>query len=153
MRSVSILLVEDFESWRHFVSSTLKHNPKLRIVGEVSDGLKAVRRAQELQPDLIVLDIGLPGLNGMDAARQMHQVAPNSRILFLTENYSPDIAAKALSTGARGYVVKSDAGSELLAAVEVVLQGELFVSARLAGHEFINTIRAQSLVRHILSAD
>lgn len=146
----SILLVEDFESWRRFVSSTLKHSPTLQIVGEVSDGLEAVRRAHELQPDLIVLDIGLPNLNGVEAARRIREVSPNSRILFLTENYSPDIVAAALSAGAKGYIVKSDAGNELLAAVETVLQGGRFVSARLACHELST---AEALAPHMIIAD
>ena len=153
MSSVSILLVDDFEPWRRFTTSTLTQNPKLRIIGEVSDGLTAVRLAQELQPDLIVLDIGLPILNGMEAARQIRDIAPNSRILFLTENPSPDIAAITLRLGARGYVVKSDSGSELLAAVEAVLHGERFVSARLACHEFANTTEAPHAVHHIISAE
>ena len=133
MLPTSILLVDDFEPWRCFVASTLKH--KLHFIREASDGLEAVQRAQELQPDLIVLDVGLPKLNGIEAARQIRKIAPQSKILFLTEIDSPDIAAEALSLGAKGYVVKSDAGSDLLAAVEAVLHGEQFLSARLADQE------------------
>ena len=150
MSSVGVLLVDDFEPWRCFVSSTLKHNPGCQVIGEVSDGLRAVLKAQELQPDLIVLDIGLPRLNGIEAARQIRKVAPNSKILFLTENHSPDIAAKALSMGARGYVIKTDAGNELLAAVKAVLQGGEFVSARLTSREFTRTSDAQ---RSLLAVD
>jgi DNA-binding NarL/FixJ family response regulator len=128
MLPTSLLLVDDFEPWRRFVASTLKH--KLQFIREASDGFEAVQRAQELQPDLIVLDIGLPKLNGIEAARQIRKIAPQSKILFLTENNSPDIEAEALSLGAKGYVVKSDAGSDLLAAVEAVLHDEQFVSAR-----------------------
>jgi DNA-binding NarL/FixJ family response regulator len=150
MSSVGVLLVDDFECWRCFVSSTLKRNPGLQVIGEVSDGLRAVRKAQELQPDLIVLDIGLPRLNGIEAARQIRKVAPNSKILFLTENHSPDIAAKALSMGATGYVIKTNAGNELLAAVEAVLQGGEFVSSRLTSREFTHTSDVQ---RSLLPVD
>jgi DNA-binding NarL/FixJ family response regulator len=153
MSSVGILLVDDFEDWRRFVSSKLDHNPKFQIISEVSDGLEAVQKAQELQPDLIVLDIGLPNLNGIEAARQIRQVAPKSQILFLSANYSPDMAAEALSAGGGGYVVKSDAGNELLAAVEAVIQGKRFVSARLASHEFTHRTGAQSSVRPTMKAD
>jgi DNA-binding NarL/FixJ family response regulator len=104
------------------------------VIGEVADGLEAVQKAQELQPDLILLDIGLPTLNGIEAAKRIQQVSPRSKILFVSENRYPDIAEEALSTGAGRYVLKSDAASELLPAVKGVLEGKRFVSARLAGH-------------------
>lgn len=107
--------------------------PGLQVIGEVSDGLEAVQQAQELQPDLILLDIGLPTLNGIEAARRIREVFPTCKILFVTENRSADIAETALSTGAGGYVVKSEAGRELLPAAEAVLRGELFLSVGVAG--------------------
>jgi DNA-binding NarL/FixJ family response regulator len=153
MTSLRILLVDDFAPWRRFVFSTLKETLKLQFIFEASNGLEAVQKAQELQPSLIVLDIGLPKLNGIEAARQIRKVTPNSKILFLTEHYSPDMAALALSTGASGYVVKSNAGSELLAAVEAILQGKQFMSARFASHEFAHTPNAQSSLRTTVNAD
>jgi DNA-binding NarL/FixJ family response regulator len=133
-----ILAVDDFEPWRSFVSSTLKRQLHLASVFEVSDGLDAVQTAQELQPDLILLDIGLPRLNGIDAAHQIRSVAPDAKILFLSENFDPDIAEAALRTGATGYVVKSDAGRELMTAIEAVMAGKQFVSEKLRGsaHDF-----------------
>ena len=104
------------------------------MIGEVSDGLEAVQQAEELQPDLILLDIGLPTLNGIEAARRIRKVSPASRIPFVSENCSADIAEEALSTGASGYVVKSDAGGELLPAVKAVIEGRRFISASLASH-------------------
>jgi CheY-like chemotaxis protein len=112
-----------------------KHS-HLQIVFEASDGLQAVNKATELQPDLILLDIGLPTLNGIEAARRIRYLAPNAKILFLSENNSPDIAEAALNTGARGYVIKSDAGRELLPAIQAVVEGKQFVSARFAGQIF-----------------
>jgi CheY-like chemotaxis protein len=103
----------------------------LQVIGVVDDGLEAVRMAQQVQPDLILLDIGLPTLNGIEAARRIRELSPKSRILFVSENRSPDIAWEALSTGATGYVVKSDAESELLRAVEAILHGRQFLSASL----------------------
>jgi DNA-binding NarL/FixJ family response regulator len=132
--TVRVLVVDDYEPWRRYISSTLQRNPELQVVREISDGLEAVKRAEELRPDLIVLDISLPTLHGIEAARRISKVAPMAKILFLTANHSADIAAEALSTGACGYVVKSDAGSELLPCVEAVLQGRQFVSARLERH-------------------
>ena len=136
-----ILLVDDFEPWRSFVASLLQKNPEWQIICEVSDGLEAIQRAREFQPDLIVLDIGLPKLNGIEAASSIRNVAPESKILFLSENRSSEIAAAALSAGGYGYVVKSDGASEILRAVEAVLQSKRFVSRTLKGFDFTNTER------------
>ena len=104
---------------------------ELQIVGEVSDGLEAVQRARELEPDLILLDVGLPGINGIEVARRIRELSPRTKILFVSEGSSPDVAEAALGTGARGYVIKSDAGTELLPAVQGVLRGERFISSSL----------------------
>ena len=133
--TVRILLVDDFESWRRFVVSTLRQRPGFEILAEVSDGLVAVEKAEELEPDLILMDVGLPILNGIEAARRILDRTPQSRILFLSENRSLDVAREALRTGAGGYVLKADAGRDLLPAVEAVLQGKRFVSASLAGRD------------------
>ena len=130
--AIRILIVDDFQSWRRLVSAMLQDNPEFQIVGEASDGLEAIQKSEELQPDLILLDIGLPKLNGLEAARRMCAVAPGSKILFVSENQCPTLAREALGTSrcARGYVVKSDGASELLPAMEAVMQGKQFVSSR-----------------------
>jgi DNA-binding NarL/FixJ family response regulator len=125
---VQVLVVDDFEAWRQFVCLTLGKNPQLQIVGEAADGLEAVHKAKELQPDLIVLDLGLPSLNGIEAARQIRMLAPESKILFLSQESDADVVQEALSDGARGYVLKASAETELLAAVEAILEGKLFFS-------------------------
>lgn len=107
----------------------------MQIVGVASDGLAAVMKAAELQPDLILLDIGLPKLNGIEAARRICKVAPKSKILFLSQEIDVEVARVALSDG-HGYVLKSDAENELFAAIEVVMEGEKFVSLRLAAAFF-----------------
>jgi DNA-binding NarL/FixJ family response regulator len=129
-----ILVVDDYEPWRRFVLTTLLNQQELHIVGEATDGLEAVQEAQQLQPDLILLDIGLPTLNGIEAARRIREVSPKSKILFVSENRSWDIAEEALGTGAGGYVVKSAAASELLPALNAVPGGKRYVSASLAGN-------------------
>ena len=127
-----VLLVDDFEPWRRFVATALEKHPEFEVVGEGADGWEALEKAQALEPDLVLLDIGLPKLNGILAARKISERVPRAKILFLSENDSWDIAEEALRTGALGYVVKSDAGGELLPAIEAVLQNELFVSSRLS---------------------
>ena len=97
---VRILLVDDNEPFRRFVASALRDQPNLHVIGEVGDGFEAVRQAEALQPDLILLDIGLPVLNGIGAARRMGELAPNARIIFLTQESSTDIVREALSLGA-----------------------------------------------------
>jgi DNA-binding NarL/FixJ family response regulator len=133
--STRILVVDDYDAWRRFLSTTLQKERELHIVGEVCDGLEAVHRAEELHPDLILLDISLPTLSGIEAARRIRKVSPASKILFVSENRSADIAEEALSTGARGYVVKSHAAGELLPAIDTVLNGKRFLSASLTGHD------------------
>ena len=126
--SVRILLVDDFEPFLRFTALTLRKEPGFRIVGEARDGQEAVQKAKELKPDLVVLDIDLPKLNGIEAARQIRSVSPDSKILFLTGDNDLQIAQVALDTGARGYVVKLDAAAELLPAVKAVLLGKRYVS-------------------------
>lgn len=136
--TIRILVVDDYEPFRRFLCSVLARQPQLQVLSEVSDGLEAVRKAQDQQPDLILLDIGLPTLNGIEAAKQIRRLSPNSKILFVSQQSSPDLVQAALDTGALGYVFKSDAGSELLPAVEAVLEDKRFVSRSLAGHDLIN---------------
>jgi len=126
-------VVDDYEQWRRYFSATLQKRPESQVISEASDGFEAVQKAQQLQPDLILLDIGLPTVNGIEAARRIREVSPTSKILFVSENRSLDIVEKALSTGAGGYVLKSDAKSELLPALKAVLEGKRFVSSSLAG--------------------
>ena len=108
----------------------------MRVIGVASDGLETVQKAEELQPDLILLDIGLPSLNGIEVARQIRKFSPKSKILFVSQESSADIVQGALGTGAQGYVLKSDAERELLEGVNAVLRGGQFVSRRFVGHDF-----------------
>src|SRR5271169_5136344 len=128
MSPMRILVVEDFAAFRNFICSILGKVPDLQIVGVVSDGLDAVRQAEALKPDLILLDIGLPTLNGIEAARQIRKLSPKSKILFVSQESSAAVALEALRIGALGYVVKTHAGIELLAAVEAVRHGKQFIS-------------------------
>jgi DNA-binding NarL/FixJ family response regulator len=125
--TVRVLVVDDYEPFRRFVCLALEKRLEWQIIAEASDGLEAVQKAEELQPDLIVLDIGLPLLNGIEAARRIGKLCPQCKILFLTQESSAEVVREAFSLGALGYVVKSHAGSELVAAVDAVSQGKHFV--------------------------
>jgi len=135
--SVRILLVDDLEPFRSVTASIFKKYPKFQIVGVAVDGQEAVQKAQELKPDLVVMDIGLPKLSGIEAARQIRSVSPDSKILFFTGNDFPQIVREALEAGTGGYVIKIDGASELLAAVDAVLQGRRYVSKGLADRGFL----------------
>ena len=111
----------------------LETSPELRVVAQAGDGLEAIQKAQELKPDLILLDIGLPNLDGLEAANRIRQVAPDAKIIFLTQNSDKDVVQAALSNGARGYVLKTDASRELLLAVAGVRGGDGFVSSGIKG--------------------
>jgi CheY-like chemotaxis protein len=137
--SVRILVVDDFEPWRRHVCSVLETRSEFTVIAEIADGLEAVQKADELKPDLILLDIGLPNLDGLEAATRIRRVAPGARIIFLTLNSDKDIVRAALSNGAQGYVLKTDAESELLPAIKVVLRGEKFVSSGIKWDDFSDT--------------
>ena len=130
--TICILVVEDYEPFRLFIARTLQTQSHLRIVKEVSDGAEAVREAQQLQPDLILVDVGLPTINGIEAARQIRKLSPMSKIVFVSENRSPDVTEEALRAGGLAYVIKSDAARDLLAAIDAVLHDKGFVSPSLS---------------------
>jgi DNA-binding NarL/FixJ family response regulator len=134
--SIRVLVVDDFEPFRRFVCSTLQNNLDLPTIREASDGLEAIELAHALQPHVILLDIGIPKLNGIEAARRILELAPQSPILFVSQESSVDVVQAAFSVGASGYVVKMEAGRELMTAVRAVLRGERFVGRRFAGHRF-----------------
>lgn len=139
LASIRILLADDFKDWRNQVRLLLQARPGWQVICEVSDGSEAVQKAAELRPDLILLDNGLPNLNGIEAARQIRQLSPNSKIIFLSLDNSQDVVQVALSTGAQGYVYKSRAKNDLLSAIDAVLRDEQFVSSMVKGYKFTDT--------------
>jgi DNA-binding NarL/FixJ family response regulator len=148
LSSIRILVADDFEDWRRQVHLLLQARPAWQIIAEASDGSEAVQKAENLKPDLILLDMGLPNLTGIEAALRIRQLSPNSKIIFLSQNNDLDILRAALGTGALGYVRKTDAGSELLPAVDAVLRGKQFVSSSLKGYEFSHTSVEKAHHRH-----
>jgi DNA-binding NarL/FixJ family response regulator len=131
--SARVLVVDDYEPFRKFVCSMLGRNAAFQLVGQASDGPEAVHKAAKLQPDLIVLDIGLPTLSGLVTARRIKQISPKSKILFLSQDSSAAVVQEALGIGAHGYIVKEEAGEELLAALDAFLLGKEFMNRSSAG--------------------
>lgn len=131
MGKVRILVAEDLELWREYISSTLLKEPSFEIICEALDGLQAVLMAKQHQPTIALLDIGLPHLSGIDAARSIRALAPNTHILFLSGEQDNEIILAALELGS-GYVLKSDAAMDLVAAIHSVAEGKTFVSRHLA---------------------
>jgi DNA-binding NarL/FixJ family response regulator len=126
---VRTLVVDDFEPWRQKVCSILQQRSGFSIVAEVADGMEAVQKATELQPDLILLDIRLPTLNGIEAAHRISRLVPAAKILFVSQVSDAEVVAAALSNGAKGFVSKKHAAIDLLPAMEAVLRGAHFVSS------------------------
>ena len=126
---IRILIADDYKDWRVQVRLLLQARLECQVISEASDGSEAIQNAEELKPDLILLDIGLPKMNGIEAARRIRQRSPSSKIIFLSQNSNLDIVRAALGTGASGYVRKIDAGRELLPAMDDLLRGEQFVSS------------------------
>lgn len=142
---IRVLIVDDYEPFRKFLFVLLQTRRDLEIVSETSDGMQAVEKAQELEPDLILLDIGLPKLNGIEVARAVFRASINAKIVFVSQESSVEIVRESLNTGAQGFVVKTDAGSELLKAIDAVAGGTQFVSSSVAGRGSVQNQRPSKL--------
>jgi len=139
---VRVLVVEDFLPFRRIICSLLRKSTELQVISEASDGLEAVQKAEELQPNLILLDVGLPTLNGIEVARRIRKLSPQSKILFVSQESAAELVQEALRIGALGYIIKTHVGMELLAAVEAVRQGRLFIGSGLPDKTFIDSADA-----------
>ena len=147
--SIRVLVVDDFAPWRQFSCSTLR-KAGIKVIGEASDGFEGVQKAKEQQPDLILLDIGLPGLNGMEVGKQVRKLVPRAKILFVSQETSADLMREALSLGALGYVRKSSAGTELLPAIEAVLAGGRYVPDDLKRYQVAGSTNSHAHRHEIL---
>jgi DNA-binding NarL/FixJ family response regulator len=124
LASIRVLVVDDFEPFRQFLRLTLAERPELEIIGEASDGPEAIEKALELRPDLILLDLGLPTINGIVVARRFRELVPESKIIFFSQDPSVDLVEEARSMGTWGYVLKVKARSQLLPTVDAVMSGK-----------------------------
>jgi len=124
---VRIVVVDDFEPWRRSIVSLIGEDPAFEVIREAGDGAEAVRMCCELKPDLVILDVGLPKVNGLEAARQIREVSPDTKILFVSANHSREVMREALRIGAAGFILKKQALRELLRAVRAVVGDEDFL--------------------------
>jgi two-component system nitrate/nitrite response regulator NarL len=134
---LTILVVEDHAPFRRLICEELQREPEFQTI-EAADGLEGVRKAAELQPDLILLDINLPKMSGLEVAKQIRRLVPEARLLFMSQESAPEIVRKALSLGADGYIHKLSAGTDLLPAIDAVLAGQRFVSPSVAFAELVH---------------
>ncbi len=132
--ALTILVVEDHAPFRRAICEVLQRRAEFQT-WEAADGLEGIRKAEALQPDVILLDINLPEMNGFEVARRLPRLAPRARVLFMSQESAPDIIREALSLGATGYVHKASAGADLLPAIDAALAGRRFVSRGLAFSE------------------
>ncbi len=126
--TIRILLVDDHPIVRQGLRTLLEGHSDWEVIGEASDGAEAVQKAKDLSPDVMVLDVTMPRMNGLEACRLLRRQSPALEILFVTQHDSPQMMREALEAGARGYVVKSNAARDLLAAVEAVSQHRVFTA-------------------------
>ena len=126
MATVRILLVDDFAPFRSYVCRILEEHPEWQVIGEAADGITALQKAKDLQPDVILLDVNLPLLHGIEVAQQLKIMVPQSKILFLTAHCVPDTVRAAFAAGALGYVIKWNTDCDLLRAMEAVMAGKQF---------------------------
>ena len=127
-----ILVVDDHPVARKTICALLRAQPDFDVICDATNGTEAVIQAMDLKPDVVVLDIGMPGMNGLDAARLIKKAAPSAEILFLSQHAELETIRQAFRVGGRGYVVKSDAGRELISAVHAVLAKNRYLNERFA---------------------
>ena len=133
MSVVQILVVDDSLPWQRFVRSHLGAAPELKVITTAADGSEGVQKANEVQPDVVLMDVSLPEMNGIDATRQIRKVSPGSKILFLTMMDDITVIQAAFEVGGSGYVFKWDAGRDLIPGIRAILLGQRFVSHSLTG--------------------
>lgn len=137
MRAIRILVVDDFPQWQRFLRNVFEPESDLNIVDFASNGLEAVQKSTELQPDVVLMDLSMPVMNGLEATRRIRVASPNSRVLFLSEHCSHELVSAAFEAGASGYVLKSDSSAGLVPGIRRILENERFMSENLRlGSEF-----------------
>jgi DNA-binding NarL/FixJ family response regulator len=139
---IRVLIIDDFKPWTELASSILGEKGGMDVVAVASNGRDGIRNAVDLAPDVVLLDINLPGMNGFEAARHIQSQVPDARVVFVSDHHSLALAEAAAAAGARGYISKSDALTELAAAVAAVSAGRLYVSREVAAYRVFDVDEA-----------
>jgi len=132
MPALRLLLADDHEIVRQGLRSMLEAQRDCQVIGEAADGRQAVTMTKELNPDVVILDIGMPSLNGLEATRQILKLRPQTKVLILTMHESDSVIREVLDAGARGYILKTDAGRDLVSAVESLRRNKTFFTSRVS---------------------
>jgi two-component system, NarL family, response regulator NreC len=132
MKKITVLLADDHRILREGVKSLIEKAPDIEVVGEASEGGEAVAKAQALSPDIVLMDITMPGMNGLEATRQIKALKPNIKVLILSMHESNQYISQFLRSGASGYVLKDTAASELVGAIHAIFQGDAFLYPSIA---------------------
>jgi DNA-binding NarL/FixJ family response regulator len=132
MKDYRIILADDHTMMREGIKSMIEAVPGLAVIGEASDGLKLLRMLNKTVPDMVILDISMPGLRGIEAAREIHSLYPEIHVLMLSMHKSEDFLSMSLEAGAKGYLLKEDSGDELLQAIAQIRKGKTYLSRKLA---------------------
>jgi DNA-binding NarL/FixJ family response regulator len=142
---VSIVIADDNNDIRRGVKNLLESEPGWQVVGEAANGREALEKAAQLAPEVVILDISMPELDGISAARLIGQAVPQAELLVLSQHDAPDVVARALAAGVRGYVLKSQASRDLVSAVEAVRRHAAFLSAEIsAAHPNVGSDREEN---------
>jgi DNA-binding NarL/FixJ family response regulator len=137
MCAVSVLVADDHEIVRRGIRALIQEQPGWQVAAEANDGRDAVAKADEFQPDVAILDITMPSLNGIDAAIQIAKLSPRTKVLILTIHESDQLSRKVIDAGVRGYVLKTDAAFDLITAVSSLLSNKIFFTPKIA-HMVLN---------------
>lgn len=156
MNELRILVADDHEIVRQGIRALLKTHAGWEVCGEATNGREAVEKAAQLKPDIVILDIGMPSLNGLNATRQILQADPMIKVLILTMHESDQVVREVLEAGARGYLLKSDAGRDLSTAVEALQRNKTFFTSKVAEMVLDNfrkgRTRPEGVIKDVLTA-
>lgn len=152
-RTIRILIADDHEIVRRGLRTLLEAQPGCLVVGEASNGAEAVQRAAELKPDVAMLDVDMPDLNGIEATRRIRETVPQTEVLILSVHDSEQMVRQVMACGARGYLVKSDAGSDLLTAIETVMHRRPFVSPKISRSSGYHTASAEPAIAELTARE
>jgi DNA-binding NarL/FixJ family response regulator len=144
MERLRILIADDHEVVRQGIVGMLTSRRDWEVCGQASDGREAIKMIEKLKPDLVILDITMPGLNGIDTARQVRKLMPDIKILIYSMHYAERLVQEVFQAGADGYVLKTDAGKHLVQSIETIMSGQRFVSSKVSEVIFEGFLRGSS---------